>query len=39
LQSDPMLVKLRGTHEFSELLSAAKECQHRFLAERNQSLH
>jgi eukaryotic-like serine/threonine-protein kinase len=35
LQSDPMLVKLRGTPEFSELLSAAKECQNRFLAERN----
>jgi serine/threonine protein kinase/Tfp pilus assembly protein PilF len=37
LQSDPMLVKLRGTPEFSELLSAAKHCQNRFLAERNQS--
>ena len=35
LQSDPMLVKLRGTPEFSELLSAAKECENRFLAERN----
>ncbi len=39
LQSDPMLVKLRGTPEFSELLSAAKQCQSRFLAERNQSSH
>jgi hypothetical protein len=35
LQSDPMLVKLRGTPEFSELLAAARECQNRFLAERN----
>jgi len=39
LQSDPMLVKLRGTPEFSELLSAAKECRNKFLGERNQSLH
>jgi TolB-like protein len=37
LQSDPMLVKLRGTPEFSELLSAAKECQKTFLAQRDQS--
>jgi serine/threonine protein kinase/tetratricopeptide (TPR) repeat protein len=27
LQTDPLLVKLRGTTEFNELLSAAKECQ------------
>jgi len=39
LQSDPMVAKLRGTPEFGELLSAAKECQSRFLAERNQSVH
>jgi hypothetical protein len=31
LQSDPLLVKLRGIPEFSELLSAAKECQNSFL--------
>jgi len=37
LQTDPLLVKLRGTLEFSELLAAAKECQNRFLAQRNQS--
>ena len=37
LQTDPLLVKLRGTPEFSELLSAAKQCQNRFLAQRNQS--
>jgi len=39
LQSDPLLVKLRGTPEFSELPSAAKECQNRFLAQRDQSPH
>ena len=39
LQSDPLLVKLRGTPEFRELLSAAKECQNRFLAQRDQSPH
>ena len=39
LRSDPLLVKLRGTPEFSELLSAAKECQNRFLAQRDQSPH
>ncbi len=37
LKTDPLLVKFRGTTEFSELLSAAKECQNRFLAQRNQS--
>ena len=37
LQSDPMLAKLRGTPEFSKLLSAAKECQNRFLAQRDRS--
>ena len=39
LQTDPLLVKLRGTPEFSKLLSAAKECQNQFLAQRDQSLH
>jgi eukaryotic-like serine/threonine-protein kinase len=39
LQSDPLLVKLRGTPEFSKLLSAAKECQNRFLAQRDQGPH
>ena len=34
LQTDPLLVKLRGTPEFIELLSAAKECQSKFLGER-----
>ena len=35
LQADPALVKLRGTPEFSQLSSAAKDCQNRFLAEQN----
>jgi TolB-like protein len=35
LQTDPFLAKLRGTPEFNQLLSAAKECQKKFLAERN----
>jgi eukaryotic-like serine/threonine-protein kinase len=38
LQSDPLLAKVRGTPEFRELLSAAKECQSRFLAERNKTV-
>jgi len=32
LQTDPLLAKLRSTSEFSELLSAAKECQKKFLS-------
>ena len=39
LQTDPLLVKFRGTPEFGELLSAAKECQNRFLAQRDQTSH
>jgi tetratricopeptide (TPR) repeat protein len=39
LQTDPLLVKFRGTPEFSELLSAAKECQNGVLAQRHQSAH
>ena len=35
LQIDPLLVKLRGTPEFSGLLSEAKQCQNRFLAQRD----
>jgi len=37
LQTDPLLKKLRGTPEFSDLLSTAKDCQNRFLAQRDQS--
>jgi serine/threonine protein kinase len=35
LQSDPLLAKLRGTPEFKQLLSDAKACQKKFLAERD----
>jgi serine/threonine protein kinase len=35
LQTDPLLIKLRGTHEFTALLSSAKQCQSKFLAERS----
>ena len=34
LQSDPMLIKLRGSPDFSELLSESKACQTRFLEQR-----
>ena len=37
LQTDPLLVKLRRSPEISELLSNAKQCQNRFLAQRDQS--
>jgi hypothetical protein len=37
LQTDPLLVKLRSTPEFGPLLYAAKECQKKFLAERDRS--
>ena len=37
LQTDPLLVKLRGSSEFPVLLSAAKACQNRFLAQRDRS--
>jgi len=37
LQTDPLLARLRGTPKFSDLLSAAKECQNRFVAEQEQS--
>jgi len=31
LQTDPLLAKLRGTSEFSQLQSVVKKCQHFFL--------
>jgi len=37
LQNDSVWAKLRGTPEFSELLSAAKKCQSDFLAERSKA--
>ena len=36
LQKDPLMATLRDTPEFSQLLSAAKECENNFLAERAQ---
>ena len=39
LQKDPLLVSLRDTPEFPQLLSAAKQCQDNFLAERSQLPH
>jgi eukaryotic-like serine/threonine-protein kinase len=35
LQFDPMLVKLRGTSEYDQLLAAAKQCQQRYLSGQN----
>ena len=34
LQSDPLLVTLHGTSEFDQMLTAAKECQGKYLAKR-----
>jgi tetratricopeptide (TPR) repeat protein len=39
LQTDPLLATLRSTPEFSQLLSAAKQCQDNFLSERAQASH
>jgi len=33
VQSDPLFAKLRGTPGFNQLVSSAKACQERFLAE------
>ncbi|MGA8763540.1 MAG: protein kinase [Candidatus Sulfotelmatobacter sp.] len=33
LQTDPLLVKIRGTPEFNHLVSASTDCQKRFLAQ------
>ena len=37
LQNDSAWAKLRGTSEFAELLSAAKQCRDSFLSERSQA--
>jgi serine/threonine protein kinase len=37
LQNDSVWAKLRGTPEFSELLSSAKKCRDNFLSERSQA--
>ncbi len=39
LQNDPVLANLRGTPEFAELLSDAKQCRDDFLAQRPESAH
>jgi TolB-like protein/predicted Ser/Thr protein kinase len=39
LQNDSLLVTLRGMPEFSQLLSAAKECENNFLSERARVSH
>ena len=39
LQTDPLMASLRSAPEFAQLLSAAKECQNNFLAERAQISH
>jgi hypothetical protein len=35
LQNDSVWAKLRGTPEFAELVTAAKQCRDSFLAERS----
>jgi tetratricopeptide (TPR) repeat protein len=39
LQTDPLLAKLRGAPEFTQLVSAAKQCRDDFLSERSQATH
>jgi eukaryotic-like serine/threonine-protein kinase len=39
LQKDPMLSSIRSTPEYAQLLTAAKQCQDNFLAERDQLSH
>jgi eukaryotic-like serine/threonine-protein kinase len=39
LQNDSAWAKLRGTPEFAELLSAAKQCRDGFMSERSQAAH
>ena len=39
LQKDPLLASLRATPEYTQLLSAAKQCQDNFLAQRSQLPH
>jgi hypothetical protein len=37
LETDPLLAKLRGTTEMSQLLSEGKQCQNKFLTQQGQS--
>ncbi len=39
LQNSPIFATLRGSPEFTQLLSAAKQCRDDFLAERSQAAH
>ena len=39
IQKDPMFASIRGTPEFTQVLSSAKQCQDSFLAERAQLSH
>jgi tetratricopeptide (TPR) repeat protein len=39
LENDTLWAKLRGTPEYAELLSAAKQCRDNFLSERSQPAH
>jgi serine/threonine protein kinase/TolB-like protein len=39
LQNDSVWAKLRGTPEFAELLSAAKQCRDDFISERSRAAH
>jgi thioredoxin-like negative regulator of GroEL len=39
MQKDPMLATIRATPEYTQLLSAARQCQDNFLAERAQLTH
>jgi eukaryotic-like serine/threonine-protein kinase len=39
LQNSPMFANLRGSPEFTQVLSAAKQCRDDFLAERSQTAH
>ncbi len=37
LQKDPLMASLRGTQEFNQLLTAARECRSNFIAEGMQA--
>jgi hypothetical protein len=39
LQNDSLWTKLRGTPEFAQLLSAAKQCRDEFMSQRSQAAH
>ena len=39
LQNDSLWARMRGTPEFAEVLSAAKQCRDDFISERSQAVH